>query len=398
MDYEKKEDVSLKNKKLKKKIINEYIYIVLIILILYISLPFLFEYMIGDNKGIDGIGQALAIGILLNIVKYIFTFIFCVVNPIRIFILYKNEIKKISSKVKKNIYTITIFFPILLAILIILEVPISNYLYTLKYETGKNDYTISQENYKMPIDFYNELNERKLLFNENTSKIMNRLNGNHNSNNYIHIGEEMISQKCYAKSLMFGLKNETFYDSISNENIITDMYQKTFPAYIYNAILTLPSQNEKLQYAALGRYSYNSDDYGDYKPMFKDYYIECKILYVDEDIYAIIGVGQSYDIEKYFNDEKKDYNSYYTYPYNMIISEKDNITTFFNNKYYPNGAITNKGNCFEMKPNTNQNTWEELYSVKKVDKVDVYTINEIAKELQDNILKNSIEFHFTKIN
>ena len=196
MDYEKKEDVSLKNKKLKKKIINEYIYIVLIILILYISLPFLFEYMIGDNKGIDGIGQALAIGILLNIVKYIFTFIFCVVNPIRIFILYKNEIKKISSKVKKNIYTITIFFPILLAILIILEVPISNYLYTLKYETGKNDYTISQENYKMPIDFYNELNERKLLFNENTSKIMNRLNGNHNSNNYIHIGEEMISQKC----------------------------------------------------------------------------------------------------------------------------------------------------------------------------------------------------------
>ena len=47
MDYVKKEDASLKNKKLKKKIINEYIYIVLIILILYISLPFLFEYMIG---------------------------------------------------------------------------------------------------------------------------------------------------------------------------------------------------------------------------------------------------------------------------------------------------------------------------------------------------------------
>jgi len=396
MDYLEKEKKSLNNKNLKKKIFLEYVYIVLIIVFFYFLSPILFEYIVGDNKGIDGIGQILGISLLLNIAKYIFIFIFGVINPIRTYILNKDEIKKISSKASKRIYTFIIFFPIILSIWIVLEMPISNYLYVSKYETGENDYTINPENYKKPIDFYNELKERNLLYNDETSILMNRLNGNHDSNNYIHKGDELISVPCYAESLMFGLTNERFYDSIDNENTINDMYKKSYPAYIYNAILTLPSQNEDLQYAALGRYSYNSDDYGNYKPEFEDYYIECKILYVDEEIYAILGVGECYNIHEYYNIIRKDYQSSYTYPYYMIISEKDTITTFYNNNYYPNGAIANYGNNFEMKPNTNKSTNEELYYIKKVDKLDASTINELAKELQNTTLKNSIDFHYNK--
>ena len=134
MDYLEKEKKSLNNQSIKKKIILEYVYIVLIIIFFYFLSPILFEYIVGDNKGIDGIGQVLGISLLLiNIAKYIFIFIYGVINPIRTYILNKDEIKKISSKVNKSIYTFIIFFPIILSIWIVLEMPISNYLYVSKY-------------------------------------------------------------------------------------------------------------------------------------------------------------------------------------------------------------------------------------------------------------------------
>ena len=43
------------------------------------------------------------------------------------------------------------------------ETTLSISLYVSKYETGENDYTINPENYKKPIDFYNELKERNLF-------------------------------------------------------------------------------------------------------------------------------------------------------------------------------------------------------------------------------------------
>lgn len=45
----------------------------------------------------------------------------------------------------------------------------------------------------------------------------------------------------------------------------------------------------------------------------------------------------------------------------MILSEKDSITTFVNDKYYPNGAIENKAGRFTMVPNTNKRSWSEFY-------------------------------------
>lgn len=390
MDFNLQKDELSKNKKLKKKIINEYLYISLTILLLNILLPFLADYMIGDNTGIDGIGQALGIVIILRVLKYIITFIVFVINPIRILICYKNEFKELFPKIKKVICIIVTILPILFSLLIILEVPISNYMHRLKYETGKNAYSLTADEYKTPKDFEIELDKRGFIY--NSEFVLSRLNGKYGNNN------KNFSEYYYEKASLMPLftRLDYFSDTKDYNDIITFDSNIKAPGYVYNTILYLYGKNEDLQYAPISRYDGHDYITGTFYPFFQDYYIECKILYVDEDIYAIIGVGQSYDIEKYFNDKKKEQGTFYTYPYNMILSEKDSITTFVNDKYYPDGAIENKGGKFEMVPNTNKRPWSEFYSVRKVDKLDVYTINNIAKELQDGILKDSIEEHFSK--
>ncbi len=390
MEFNLKKDELSKNKKLKKKIINEYMYVIFTILILNILLPFLADYMIGDNTGIDGIGQALGIVVILRILKYIITFIVFVINPIRILFSYKNDFREIFPKTKKVIYIIVTILPILFSLLIILEVPISNYMYSMKYETGKNAYSLTSDEYKTPKDFKIELENRGFIY--NSEDILSRLNGKYGNNN------KNLSKYYYEEASLMPLftKLDYFSDTKDYNDIITFNSNVKAPGYVYNTILYLSDKNDVLQYAPISRYDGHTYLTGNFYPFYQDYYIECKILYVDEDIYAIIGVGQSYDIEKYFGDKKKDYNTFYTYPYNMILSEKDSITTFVDDKYYPDGAIENKGGRFEMVPNTNKRDWSEFYSVRKVDKLDVYTINEIAKELQNGILKDSIEYHFNK--
>ena len=393
MNYDIQEN--LKMNELKGKIIREYIYIIFSLLFFFFILPILANYMIDDNAGLDSIGVAFSVVLVLRVLKYIITFIIFIINPIKIIKSYKNEINEIFPKTKRIIYRVATFFPILLSALIILEVPLSNFMFIMKYQTGKGAYKVSSDNYKLPIEFYNELKERGFLYDANTSILMNRLNADHDCVNYIHVDDEIIPQRCYEESTMIGISNSFYYDELE-DNSIKDMYKESFPVYMYNAILTLPSQYEKLQYAALGRFSYNTDDYGDYRSKFEDYYIGFKILYVDGKIYAIIGVGEGYDVSRYFDDNSDLKSSFWTYPYNMILSETDNITTYYNNKYYPYGGISNKSSSFEMLPNTIKNDWTEFYPVRKVDKLNIYTVNKIAEELQNGILKESIEYHFSK--
>lgn len=381
-------------KTFKKKIIIEYIIVILYLLFDFFILPILSTSMLGDNTGIDGIGQALVISILFRIIRYVVVFIFFIINPIRILITNKNEIKTIIPKIKRIMCIIAIIIPIIFSGIIILEVPIANKMYELKYETGKNPYTISSDNYKSAKDFQNELASRGLIFNDNYSRLLSRLNQKYaNKNTFLEFEEYY-----YEEASLMTLSEDYFYDSKDKKNIITFSSNKKAPVYVYNTILTLPSKNEKLQYAAISRYDQQNYISGTFYPFYEDYYIECKILYVDGDIYAIIGISTSYDIERYFygykgNDQKLfDYNK----PYCMILSEKENITTYTNNKYYPDGAIENNSWHFRMKSNTNEAYWSCNYPVKKVDKLDVNTINNIAQELQNGVLKDSIEYHFNK--
>jgi len=387
MDFNLKKDELSKNKKLKKKIINEYLYVIFTILILNILLPFLADYMIGGDTGIDGIGKALGIVFILRILKYIITFIVFVINPIRILFSYKNDFREIFPKIKKVIYIIVTILPILFSLLIIFEVPISNYRYHLKYETGKNAYSLTSEEYKIPKDFEIELEKRGFIY--NSEDILSRLNGKYENYN------KNFSKYYYEEASLMPLFTilDYFSDTKDYNDIITFDSNIKAPGYVYNTILYLNSKNEAFQYAPISRYDGHYSLSGIFYPYYQDYYIECKILYVGGDIYAVIGVGQNYNIEEYFRDKKK---NYYTYPYNMILSEKDSITTFVNGKYYPDGAIENKTGEFEMVPNNIKRGSSEFYSVRKVDKLDIDTVNDIAKELQNGILKDSIEYHFSK--
>ena len=193
-------------------------------------------------------------------------------------------------------------------------------------------------------------------------------------------------------------ENERFYDSKDYNEVISFDSKKKAPGYIYNTILYLYDRNGELKYAPISRYEEHNYISMKPYPFFEDYYIELKILYVNEDIYAIIGVGQGYDIDKYFEEYRKKHNIFYTNPYNMILSEKDSITTYYKGKYYPNGLIINSGDRFQMSPSTNKLNYLEYYKIRKVDKLNVETVNKIAKELQNNVLKDSIKYHFDKRN
>ena len=150
------------NKNLKNKIIFEYLYIVLSLLIIYFLLPFLVKYMIGDNTYVT-IDQTVAIAIKLGIIIFITLFIFFIANPIRILIVYKREYKYITPKSKKRLYIFVIVLPIFILLLMLLKIPISNFINKLKNENSNNAYTVSPKKYKLPIDFYNELKKRNLL-------------------------------------------------------------------------------------------------------------------------------------------------------------------------------------------------------------------------------------------
>ncbi len=388
---------NINNKKsLRKAIIIEYIIAIVVAIFMFFLIPPFLDFMLGDNTGIDGIGQALGLAIIFVIIRYIVVLCVCLINPIRILISYRNEFKLLEPLIKKISVIFIIILPIFFALAIFLEVPISNYLFDKKYNTGEGEYTVDSQELKSSNDFYQELKNRGLLYDENTSLLKDRLNADHDCRNYRYIGNDMQTLKCYEQSSMFGMNEDYFYDSQDKEHLTLDN-NVDYPVYIYNAILTLPSQNEKLQYAALGRYSYNSNDYGDYRPFYKDYYIECKILYIDGHIYALLGLGESYDIDVYFRDNYKKENYLdYNNPYNMILSETNNITTYYKQKYYTNGAIDNHGNNYEMAPNTNEKEWTKPFPVRTVKRIDIDTINSIANELQEGTLKESIDYHFIK--
>ena len=72
--------------------------------------------MLGDNRGIDGIGNALAIGFLLSGIELILVLVFFIVNPIRIIISYKSQLQEILSIRKRILYYILVVLPILYVI------------------------------------------------------------------------------------------------------------------------------------------------------------------------------------------------------------------------------------------------------------------------------------------
>ena len=260
---------------------------------------------------------------------------------------------------------------------------IANLLYDAKYNTGKGSYAAKAETYRLPGEFYAELANRDLLFDEATDgELLDRLNEK-------YAFSEHSKYYFYTEGAMMAMGQSTFYDTINNKALVSKGSEGKAPYYVYNAILTMPSESEKLQYAPIARYdeqNYLSDNFC---PFFEDCYVECKILYVDGDLYAIIGVSQSYDL--------KPESSMPEEPFVCILSEKESITTYVDGKYYPNGSIEDQGNSFEMRQNTkNRSTIFPNYPVRVVERLDRETINAVAAQLRDGLLKDKIDAHWSK--
>lgn len=373
----------LKKRSLRNSLILEYVLILITIVIGYFLFPAMMESATEGNSGLDGLGAALAWVILMRGTRAVLAFLFLLVNPIRILIRYRKELKEIAPTLKKIGAIAVTALPILLSVFMIFEVAISNLLYSLKYDTGKGAYTLQETDYRLPGEFYEELDARGLLFDAHQDQaLLSRLNEK-------YVISDQFKDYYYTQGTMMAMSEGYFYDTRKNKVFVSMDSTEKAPYYVYNAILTMPGQGEKLQYAPIARYdeldSINGTDY----PFFQDCYVECKILYVDGDIYAIIGVGQSYDLKPEFKVKEE--------PSYLILSEKASITTYVDGKYYPYGAIEDQRDTFEMRPNVNaRSSVFPNYPVREVERLDLATINAVAAELQEGILKDKIEAHWSK--
>ena len=166
-------DSSRKTIDLKKKVIREYIYVGCTILVSYLLL-LVAQVLMGDKTGLDYIGEALAIVLLLRLFQAIAVIIFFVVNPIKILISYKSEFKNIVPTAKRVLSIIATLLPVFVSILIIFSIPIQNYIFKEKYLTGKNAYSLTYDEYKSPNEFKEELDRRGFIY--NASFELSRLN------------------------------------------------------------------------------------------------------------------------------------------------------------------------------------------------------------------------------
>ncbi len=262
-------------------------------------------------------------------------------------------------------------------------------------EAGKNtdaspqseEEDLDKEFAMSPRDFIAILDERGLTEENGGYELMDAMN-----EKYRDVIEERNEEFFYTKAIMMPLRRSRFQDSFGNTKFWRHPSEKMWPAYVYNAILICPGKGDRLRYAPFARYAQQKNaklsgrpakDLEGAFPYDKDLYVECKLLCVDTQIYAIIGVGESLCVKRHCRSLRL------VKPYYLILSEKDTITTRVDGVYDPDGAIEAVPNGFVMRgseANTPRYKKKQLlYPVRKVDRIDIDTINAVAAELQELI-------------
>ena len=167
--------IRLQKKKLIIEIVLEYVLALFMLFLFPYILLYMSNTMIGDNTGLDSIGQALGVAIILRLFK--------AHNPLTTTALTEIPVSRsiadfilINGKVKSIIYIILIFIPIIISLSTIFEVQISNFMYDMKYNSSTSAYTVKKEDYKSTKDFYNELKKRDLLYSDETKILEDKLN------------------------------------------------------------------------------------------------------------------------------------------------------------------------------------------------------------------------------
>ncbi|MBO4324836.1 MAG: hypothetical protein J5845_05515 [Lachnospiraceae bacterium] len=371
------------SKALRNGIRFEYLFVLIGILLIYL-LPLLILLRDSNNNGIDGIGEALAFVILIRLFRAVVAFVLLFVNPIRILIKYHSAYGEAVPKVWGILSIIVTLLPVFAALLVIFEVQIDNWFFNRKYCTAPGGYRKDEADYVKPSVFFWELGDRGLLAGEKYYPLIEKLNGKYAPQSVLN------SKAYYPLSRMSALRKSTYYDKMESCEAILPDSEVTAPVYIYHAILAIPEEGGMLQYIPAARFQEQGYIKGNFAPLFQDFYLECKIIFADGDLYAVIGSEESFDIRKSFDEKKIDMDDR---PYQIILTEKDTITTYAEEQYCPNGSIRIAYGDFEMLPNTEKPFCGRAYPLRKVERIDADTINRIAAEMQNGILKDAVEYH-----
>lgn len=376
---------------LKEAILTEYGLAAGVSVFLWFLMPLVFGYVAKDadddrHKGWEGLGWAIVCIFLYYMTVIVLSVIFLVANPIRIMIRFRQELSEIMPLAKRvGIYAL-VALPMPFSLLFVFRLKVEEFLYDKRYCTGKNAYVVSPYDYKSPAQFMGELEVRGLAYGEEQEALLKDLNGK-----FDRSLEPFRDDGAYYTPSTMMVFGETHDDYYTRSELIPPSSEKREPAYIYNGILLLDEKGRSLRYAPIGRYMMNGcgTTTNENKPFYEDYYIECKILFIDGHVYAIIGSGESRHVAQSFPK--------YVRPFYVLLSESGQVTTFYKEKYYPDGSIENGyAMChhLSMWPNTRADKNNEHrprhYPVRKVERVDRETIEAVAAELAQGVLKESI--------
>ncbi len=332
--------------------------------------------------GLDIIGSALAILIFFRLGRIVMAIMILIVNPIRILIRYRKEIKALLPKRKKHLARLLIIIPMIPGLLIVFEDQISDLAYDIRNEIGVRE----KDQGKTSSDFYRELADRGLLFTGEDEAVLEGLNARYK-------GYSNLTYSYYTPATMYAVFRDDFYDRKPDDLEGSDMKlvqqgeDIKAPFYVYNAIVTRTEEYDFLHYEPVAWYSYNNDTPAG-GPFFEDIFIECKILYINGHVYAIIGVDESYRVGKTWAQDTS--SELASHPYYILLSESEDVTTYVDGSYYSEGAINTLD--LEMRRNTNDKDLYlfENYPVRYFEKLDFNAIDIAISELEYDYLKSRL--------
>ena len=306
--------------------------------------------------------------------------ILCVIRPIWILVRDRSEFLNVKPVILCVLCITALLLPAVISVFVLLfgKKIMERREYRREHE-GKDMYTVEPADYKSAGDFKRELDARGLFYSDDYKSLLMQINGR-----YQDFSRGVYGFNFFPPATITTLRSEEYEDAeFKNKAIHPDSETKA-PAYLYNVMLFRPEGSDKLQYVPFEytrhqRYPQKND------PIYTEFFVISRIAYVDGDIYAIIGVGESKVIEEHFG--------MFSRPYYMVLSEKKNITTYFEGKYFPYGALHIETNGFKMQPNTREESYgypmkPVNYPVRVVRRLDVDAINNVAAELMEGVLKD----------
>ena len=233
---------------MRQIILTEYAIAIFAVLLIMFLLPLMIVRLMGEGqKGIDGLGRALFLVIVLNVSKIVTAFIFLFVNPLRVLIVHRDEIGAIQPLIKRIMCIAAVVLPMLFSLYFIFEVRIQNFLFHKKNYSGKGSYRAEPARFRSSAQFRDELKERGLYADEKTGKLIQLLNCR-----FMGVAERLKQKYYYDEATVMTLDEEGFVDDPEAGRICSPGETVLSPVFVYNYVLL--SETEDVTTYVNGRF------------------------------------------------------------------------------------------------------------------------------------------------